>query len=635
MATYYKYAERNAADQVDWSAIGKSITDTLSDELKRREDAKQKIADASNKDAETLSNAPMGQSKGINDFTLSFANNAEQFRLMQDRMLQSGRMKLRDYNIGRANLMSGTKELFNLSKEYNAVYNEKMKRQQDKDSQAFETWAMGNIEGYSNFSNTGAYIDPNTGRVSLAKKIETTQPDGTVIYEISKNPNDFKSVNELRNIINVKYNRFKVAENLQPEVDSLGEYVKVQMKDGVKTLEDVKKSEGYKKVRDQYINSIIETNPDNVMSILTDYIGAVINEDGEPGESFDFTYDPNEATSENMILMVRNPNTDRFEADFSTANGKKQKEMARKALQAKFDSMIDVKETPMTVVNPNSVSMLKYQKTLETGADLAQVLTRALTAQTEEEALKALALLPTFGLNTRGAAKKGDALTFEVYNTATKKYEEVPVSYTGLTTQEAVRDLMIRLLGKKADIKGMLGKLPKNYFDDKTITNIEAIFKPKEVVEIKDIDDVTNFIADPTKTPKTQKDVVEMQMTVSALIDELATNSFDNDEIPIVLRKILEKQGIDDAQIILNEDVGTRGVLTDMLGTTDNQDFISITSPKYYPEAKKFTRSEFFEGIKEFLDILTKRRQQEETFGSGAGIGGNLNQTQTPGELDN
>ena len=347
MATYYKYAERNAADQVDWSAIGKSITDTLSDEIKRREDAKQKIADASNKDAETLSNAPMGQSKGINDFTLSFANNAEQFRLMQDRMLQSGRMKLRDYNIGRANLMSGTKELFNLSKEYNAVYNEKMKRQQDKDSQAFETWAMGNIEGYSNFSNTGAYIDPNTGRVSLAKKIETTQPDGTVIYEISKNPNDFKSVNELRNIINVKYNRFKVAENLQPEVDSLGEYVKVQMKDGVKTLEDVKKRKGYKKVRDQYINSIIETNPDNVMSILTDYIGAVINEDGEPGESFDFTYDPNEATSENMILMVRNPNTDRFEADFSTANGKKQKEMARKALQAKFDSMIDVKETAM------------------------------------------------------------------------------------------------------------------------------------------------------------------------------------------------------------------------------------------------------------------------------------------------
>ena len=132
MATYVNYAERNAADQVDWSAIGSSISKTLLDERDRREKAKKDIADASNADAETLANAPMGQSKGINDFTLEFANNAEQFRLMQNRMLESGRMKLKDYNIGRANLMSGTQQLFNLSKEYNAVYDEFMKRMQDK-----------------------------------------------------------------------------------------------------------------------------------------------------------------------------------------------------------------------------------------------------------------------------------------------------------------------------------------------------------------------------------------------------------------------------------------------------------------------------------------------------------------------
>ena len=115
MATYVNYAERNAADQVDWSAIGSSISKTLLDERDRREKAKKDIADASNADAETLANAPMGQSKGINDFTLEFANNAEQFRLMQNRMLESGRMKLKDYIIGRANLMSGTQQLFNLS----------------------------------------------------------------------------------------------------------------------------------------------------------------------------------------------------------------------------------------------------------------------------------------------------------------------------------------------------------------------------------------------------------------------------------------------------------------------------------------------------------------------------------------
>jgi len=331
MATYVNYAERNAADQVDWSAIGSSISKTLLDERDRREKAKKDIADASNADAETLANAPMGQSKGINDFTLEFANNAEQFRLMQNRMLESGRMKLKDYNIGRANLMSGTQQLFNLSKEYNAVYDEKMKRMQDKESQAFETWAMGNIEGYSNFNNSGGFIDPTNGKVAVAKKIKKTLSDGTIVYEISKSPNDFKSVNELRNIINVKYNRFKVAENLQSEVDKMGEYVKVLMEDGVKTLEDAKENPEYKKIRNEYINSIIETNPDDVMSILTNHLGVVVDEEGKPGDAFEFTYDPDEAaTSEKWILMKKNEQTDRFEADFSTANGKKQKEMARK-----------------------------------------------------------------------------------------------------------------------------------------------------------------------------------------------------------------------------------------------------------------------------------------------------------------
>ena len=46
MATYVNYAERNAADQVDWSAIGTSISKTLLDERDRRENAKKEIADA-------------------------------------------------------------------------------------------------------------------------------------------------------------------------------------------------------------------------------------------------------------------------------------------------------------------------------------------------------------------------------------------------------------------------------------------------------------------------------------------------------------------------------------------------------------------------------------------------------------
>ena len=34
MATYYKYADREAGSQVNWAEIGKNLTDTLSEENK-------------------------------------------------------------------------------------------------------------------------------------------------------------------------------------------------------------------------------------------------------------------------------------------------------------------------------------------------------------------------------------------------------------------------------------------------------------------------------------------------------------------------------------------------------------------------------------------------------------------------
>ena len=356
MATYYKYAERNAANQVDWSAIGKSISDTLNDEVKRREKAKQDIEDATNQYAETLANAPMGESRDFNEWTLDFANNAQEFRLMQDRMLKSGRLKLRDYNMARQNLKSGTEQAFNLAKEYNAEYAEKMKRMQDGQSQDLEGFLMGTAEGFSNFTKSGLYIDPNTGKVAIANKAQKTLPDGTVIYEMSQNPNDFTSINSLRNRITSKYNKFDVSKSLQPGVTDLGKRIEVIMASGVKTREDAKQTPGYLTARDTFIDSFVETNPDNLTSILTDTLTQVVDEKGNTtGESFEFTFDPEQAkTSEKFILLKENPQTGRIEGDFTTANGEKQKEMAKEFLKTKFDTMIDVQETAMPIQRPTA-----------------------------------------------------------------------------------------------------------------------------------------------------------------------------------------------------------------------------------------------------------------------------------------
>jgi len=346
MATYYKYAERNAANQVDWSAIGKSISDTLSNEVKRREQAKKDIEDASNQYAETLANAPMGESRDFNEWTLDFANNAQEFRLMQDRMLRSGRMKLRDYNMGRQNLKSGTEQAFNLANQYNTEYADKMKRLQNGESQDLEGFLMGTAEGFSNFTESSLYIDPTTGKVAVANKVQKTLPDGTVVYEMSKNPNDFTSINSLRNRITSKYNKFDVSKNLQPGVSDLGKRIEVIMKGGVKTREDAKQTPGYTTARNTFIDSFVETNPDNLTSILTDTLTQVVRDGQATGESFEFTFDPEQAkSSDKYILLRENPQTGRVEGDFTTANGKKQKEMAKEFLKTKFDTMVDVEET--------------------------------------------------------------------------------------------------------------------------------------------------------------------------------------------------------------------------------------------------------------------------------------------------
>lgn len=344
--TYYKYVSREGADVVDWGAITKSVSESLGQVAKDREAKREAIDEASRKTGETLANAPMGESKTINDFTIEYANNAEKYRLMQDRLLRSGQMSLKDYNLGRANLTSGTTDLFNLSKEYNAVYADKMERMNKTESSLAEPWAMGNIEGYSNFSKSSAYIDPTNGRVAVGMKVKKTLPDGKEVFELSDNPNDLKSVNELRNIIDTKYDRFKVSQNLQTGVDELSETINVLMEDGVKTREDARQNPNYLNARNTFINSFIETNPDIPMSVLVDYLGVVPDKEGEPGEAFDFTYDPDEAaTSNKFILMQPNENTGRYEAKLNDD----QKEMARKALTAKFEAMVDSKDTAMPI----------------------------------------------------------------------------------------------------------------------------------------------------------------------------------------------------------------------------------------------------------------------------------------------
>ena len=345
--TYYSYAERNASDEINWSQVGKNLTDMLGKEAKVREEKKAAIDKATREYGETLANAPQGEHQGINQWALTYADSAQQARLMQDRLLKSGQLKQRDYLVMRQNITDGTSQAFNLIKEYQAEYNDKMERYKNGDAQALEQFLMEEAEGFANFNNSELYINPTDFTVNVAKK-EKQIVDGKEVYVMSKNPNDFTTVNAMRNRIKGKFDRLDVAKTLQAGVSTLGKEKDALIKLGTLTqggsiteIIDITKRKDfgveaketvslYQRAENTYLDSVM-VQPTNISSILTDYVGM----DPETKQSYSYTWDAKKAGG--SVILLKNDSAGRPVPEFTDG----QKEVAKNALREKFRIMLD------------------------------------------------------------------------------------------------------------------------------------------------------------------------------------------------------------------------------------------------------------------------------------------------------
>ena len=317
MSTYYGYAEREAEDNINWSTVGNDITKMLKEEVERRETLKSDIDKATREYGETLANAPTGTHKGANDFITRFSDDATQAMLMQDRLLKSGQLKVKDYLLQRANLKDGTKNIFGVAKKFQAEFKRKAERMTKDESAKLEQTLFKMTEGFANFNNSGAYINPTNYSVSLAKKERVQDKDGNYVYQMSKKPQDFFTVSELNTFVSVDLDRFdtegamdKIAKAAGARDQSIFYYDKATQTYQTVKISDVtgelfknlpasqqKLVDNYKKAEEDAIDSII-SNPYNAASVLTDYVG----------KGYDFTFDPSEAAKDDkMILLEKDP----------------------------------------------------------------------------------------------------------------------------------------------------------------------------------------------------------------------------------------------------------------------------------------------------------------------------------------
>lgn len=313
MATYYKYAEREADSQINWAEIGKNLSDTLAEANKLREDKKTAIDEATREFSKTLADAPQGEDGLANQRTLDFANDMTELMLIQERLLKSGQLKFKDYAIVRQNSVDSTAQLFGLSQEYQEEYKKKMERMKQGVSSKKEQLEMEQVEGYSNLSTMKPYVDPTTGNVSMAKIIKK-EIDGKIVDVMDDNPNNRIGVNDARNRLKSYWDKFNVTGALAEVESVLGTSVETLRNAGglfkageIVTTEDVTNKKDfedatnlYVKAEDNFIKGLL-SNGFNVESVLLDH-----KVFAENGKEYSYTSDKNNQSPDKILTKVVN-----------------------------------------------------------------------------------------------------------------------------------------------------------------------------------------------------------------------------------------------------------------------------------------------------------------------------------------
>lgn len=355
MATYYKYAERQEDAYVDWSAIGKEVSDSLLKEKKFREDTKAKIDEDTRKLGVFIDNAPQGQFQDGNKFTLQYASDAQQARLLQDKLLKSGQLSLKDYTVQRQNLNDGTGQVFDLSKLYQENYKSRMERVQKGELQALNVANLASVEGFADFSKSQAVINAKDGTVSIAG-LEVDPATG-----LKKVTSNIVPVSVLKGKILAEIPTFKVDDAMNKAKQGLGSRVESLYKaatiTGAGTITQltgvgaISRYPQYAGVIKDFNNAIDNqiaswfSNPYNLSSVLTE------NTSNYSSESF--TYDKEEAKADSSkILLKINTSTQLPTLDESGANYAAQKkeaeEWVKSSLLAKLDSEVKTTTTAQT-----------------------------------------------------------------------------------------------------------------------------------------------------------------------------------------------------------------------------------------------------------------------------------------------
>lgn len=370
MATYYKYAERGADSQVNWAEVGKGITNMLTDEAKIREEKKAAYETAFQDDMKKLSTQPQGDWQDGTNVVNNFAHNMMAQKLIDYKLLKSGKMKPRDYTLRQQNYTNQTNSVLDLNKRLQDKREKAIAAFQAGSLQAMSISDLSDVQEYTDFANAEIIIDPYSSAFSMGK-MEEQIIDGKTVRVVSKNtlPVNIASIliesnklpfdvnKAIDNTVNGFGKQINVLRDLatQTRAGSITKLTGIGAYEATKNPQFKKEIELFNKAVDQKITEFI-TNKDNLASILT----TQLNYSAES-----FTRSPEIAKEKGKILKKIDPITHFSTLDESGPNYKEQVKEAsdwiRTQILSKMDNKVEV-ELGGFAPQPRQTSEYEYKR---------------------------------------------------------------------------------------------------------------------------------------------------------------------------------------------------------------------------------------------------------------------------------
>jgi hypothetical protein len=349
MAEYYKYVARDADSQINYAEIGQQAVDMLQNWNDTREAKKEAYKQASRESVNNLMDAPQGKNQDANNFINNYAHDMINQKMADKDLFERGMMSERDYTLRMQNQMDGTKQLFQIQKLYQDNFETTMQGIQDGTLQSgINTFNMSTVEGYGDFNNSKATINPEDGSVGIGL-MENRIVDGKTVRVLSKNiapvnvirgkilqkvatfDVDNKTTNFVKNLGDIKDAAYRSASTAR--AGSITEYTGYEFIKNLKDPIDRKIAQNFSDAINDQVGYYL-TNPYNVTSVLTENLGKY--------DSNSFTFDKDLADKDpNKILLKIDPNTQMGTLDSTGKNYKSQLDEASGYVRTQILSKMD------------------------------------------------------------------------------------------------------------------------------------------------------------------------------------------------------------------------------------------------------------------------------------------------------